>query len=187
MRVEEFQLGIQKSGTTRSLISIHPSRGLHRPHWIHLWHCQLTHNMSVARALLRAAPLARRAAFAAPRVVPATAAVRPRLGLSHAAFVRHGSTLPPRNPQFTKVTEAHVKHLRSLLGSENSLLSTLDGSASTEELVTYNDDWMNKYHGHSQVVVKPKSTAEVAAVMKYCNDENIAVTPQGGNTGLVGE
>lgn len=85
------------------------------------------------------------------------------------------------------MTEAHVKHLRSLLGSENSLLSTLDGSASTEELVTYNDDWMNKYHGHSQVVVKPKSTAEVAAVMKYCNDENIAVTPQGGNTGLVGE
>lgn len=65
-------------------------------------------------------------------------------------------------------------------------MSTLDGSASVDELVAYNDDWMNKYHGKSQVVVKPKSTEEVAAVMKYCNEQNIAVVPQGGNTGLVG-
>jgi FAD/FMN-containing dehydrogenase len=65
-------------------------------------------------------------------------------------------------------------------------MSTLDGSASVDELVAYNDDWMNKYHGKSQVIVKPKSTEEVAAVMKYCNEQNIAVVPQGGNTGLVG-
>lgn len=45
---------------------------------------------------------------------------------------------------------------------------------------------MNKYHGKSQIVVKPKSTQEVAAVLKYCNAQSLAVVPQGGNTGLVG-
>lgn len=35
-------------------------------------------------------------------------------------------------------------------------------------------------------MLKPKSTAEVSAVLKYCNDRKLAVCPQGGNTGLVG-
>jgi len=52
--------------------------------------------------------------------------------------------------------------------------------------VAYNHDWMNKYRGRSACVVKPKSTAEVAAVVKYCAQQRIAVVPQGGNTGLVG-
>jgi FAD/FMN-containing dehydrogenase len=84
------------------------------------------------------------------------------------------------------VTEDHVKALRALLGSPSSLMSTLDKTATVDELVAFNDDWMNKYHGKSQVVVKPKTTEEVAAVMKYCHANNIAVVPQGGNTGLVG-
>lgn len=35
-------------------------------------------------------------------------------------------------------------------------------------------------------MLQPKSTEEVSALLKYCNDRNIAVCPQGGNTGLVG-
>lgn len=143
--------------------------------------------MSAARMLLRTVPqhLARRAVLTAPTATVPRAALR-ATRLPTAASVRFGSSLPPRNPSFTQVTDEHVKHLRSLLSSNTSLLSTLDGSASVDELVAYNDDWMNKYHGKSQVVVKPKSTEEVAAVMKYCNEQNIAVVPQGGNTGLVG-
>lgn len=55
-----------------------------------------------------------------------------------------------------------------------------------EELEGYNTDWMGKYRGHSKVVVKPKSTEEVSAIVKYCYEKNIAIVPQGGNTGLVG-
>jgi FAD/FMN-containing dehydrogenase len=47
-------------------------------------------------------------------------------------------------------------------------------------------DWTKKYKGHSKLVVRPKSTEEVSAVLKYCNDRKLAVVPQGGNTGLVG-
>ncbi len=42
------------------------------------------------------------------------------------------------------------------------------------------------FHGKAICVVRPGSTAEVAAVMKFCFDNNVRVVPQGGNTGLVG-
>ncbi|OWZ53847.1 hypothetical protein LQV05_006572 [Cryptococcus neoformans] len=99
--------------------------------------------------------------------------------------VRLGSTLPPR-ADFTKPTEEHIKELRALLSSNASLISTIDGSASPDELQAFNDDWMNKYHGKGPIVVKPKTTEEVSKVMKYCYDKGLAVVPQGGNTGLVG-
>jgi len=35
-------------------------------------------------------------------------------------------------------------------------------------------------------MLKPKSNEEVAAVLKYCNEQKLAIVPQGGNTGLVG-
>ncbi|XP_026464711.1 D-2-hydroxyglutarate dehydrogenase, mitochondrial-like [Ctenocephalides felis] len=40
--------------------------------------------------------------------------------------------------------------------------------------------------GRSSVVLQPKSTQEVSALLKYCNEQRLAVCPQGGNTGLVG-
>lgn len=32
----------------------------------------------------------------------------------------------------------------------------------------------------------PKTTTEVSEILNYCNERNLAVVPQGGNTGLVG-
>lgn len=40
--------------------------------------------------------------------------------------------------------------------------------------------------GQGQVLLKPKTTEEVSKIVKYCQDHNIAICPQGGNTGLVG-
>lgn len=34
--------------------------------------------------------------------------------------------------------------------------------------------------------MRPKTTEEVSAILKYCNERKLAVVPQGGNTGLVG-
>jgi len=45
---------------------------------------------------------------------------------------------------------------------------------------------MNKYRGQGRVVLRPKTVEQVSKIMKYCNQENIPVVPQGGNTGLVG-
>lgn len=99
---------------------------------------------------------------------------------------RWGGSLPDRSSKFTKLTKEHIEAIRALLSSPSSLMSTLDGSASTGDLAGFNNDWMGKYFGKSPVVVKPKTTEEVGKVMKYCYDNDIAIVPQGGNTGLVG-
>ena len=45
---------------------------------------------------------------------------------------------------------------------------------------------MGKYHGQSQIALKPKTTDQVSAVLAHCHHRRLAVVPQGGNTGLVG-
>ena len=42
------------------------------------------------------------------------------------------------------------------------------------------------YHGKALALVRPASTNEVAAILRYCHRERLAVVAQGGNTGLVG-
>jgi FAD/FMN-containing dehydrogenase len=42
------------------------------------------------------------------------------------------------------------------------------------------------YRGHTPMVLRPGSVAEVAAILKLANETHTAVVPQGGNTGLVG-
>lgn len=44
----------------------------------------------------------------------------------------------------------------------------------------------NLYRGSATAVVRPKDAAEVAFVLSLCNEANVRVVPQGGNTGLVG-
>lgn len=45
---------------------------------------------------------------------------------------------------------------------------------------------MRKYKGQTKLVIRPKSTKEMAEVLKHCNENMLAVVPQGGNSGLVG-
>ena len=47
-------------------------------------------------------------------------------------------------------------------------------------------DWRGRYRGRAVAVVKPGSTAEVAAVVRYCAERRLAIVPQGGNTSLCG-
>lgn len=56
----------------------------------------------------------------------------------------------------------------------------------TDDLEPFNSDWMRKYKGHTKLVLRPGSTEDVSKVLKYCNDNMLAVVPQGGNSGLVG-
>jgi FAD/FMN-containing dehydrogenase len=47
-------------------------------------------------------------------------------------------------------------------------------------------DWTGRFRGATPAVVRPGSVDEVAAVLAACNEAQVAVVPQGGNTGLVG-
>ncbi|KAI1431930.1 hypothetical protein GGR50DRAFT_697521 [Xylaria sp. CBS 124048] len=91
-----------------------------------------------------------------------------------------------RDPRFAKITKDHVAYFRGLLGKDSAIIDGVTAEVSTDDMEPYNGDWMRKYRGHCQLVLKPASTDEVSKILKYCNDNMLAVVPQGGNTGLVG-
>src|SRR3546814_17989285 len=47
-------------------------------------------------------------------------------------------------------------------------------------------DWRGKYHGRAAAMLSPATTGEVAAVVRLCAQEDAALVPQGGNSGMVG-
>jgi glycolate oxidase len=63
-----------------------------------------------------------------------------------------------------------------------------------ENFVLYNEEVLNHYahdetenlHFLPDVVIKPRTTQEISAVMKICNAKKIPVTPRGAGTGLSG-
>jgi FAD/FMN-containing dehydrogenase len=71
-----------------------------------------------------------------------------------------------------------LDELRAALGASHVLS---DGDLSAYEL-----DWRRRYRGKALAVLRPGSTAEVAATMRICARHGASVVPQGGNTGLVG-
>jgi FAD/FMN-containing dehydrogenase len=74
-----------------------------------------------------------------------------------------------------------IDALREALGAAQ-VLTRSDGS----DLSAWEVDWRKRWRGQALAVVRPGSTAEVAAVLRLANAHRIAVVPQGGNTGLVG-
>lgn len=51
---------------------------------------------------------------------------------------------------------------------------------------SFTTDWTGRFGGPAAAVVRPGSTAEVAAVVKVCAAAGVRIVVQGGNTGLVG-
>lgn len=47
-------------------------------------------------------------------------------------------------------------------------------------------DWRGRYRGAARALVRPGSTAEVAAVVSICRELRVPIVPQGGNTSLCG-
>ena len=54
------------------------------------------------------------------------------------------------------------------------------------DLSAYELDWRKRYRGRALAVVRPASTAEVAAIVQACAGHGAGLVAQGGNTGLVG-
>jgi FAD/FMN-containing dehydrogenase len=69
--------------------------------------------------------------------------------------------------------------LKSIVGDANVLTTDSDVAA-------YVTDWRERYRGRTRAVVRPGSTAEVAAIVRCCAGHRVPIVPQGGNTGLCG-
>src|SRR5829696_8585275 len=55
-----------------------------------------------------------------------------------------------------------------------------------EKQVPYLVEMRDMFRGHTPVVLRPGSVAEVSEILKLANETGTPIVPQGGNTGLVG-
>ncbi|MBU3539205.1 FAD-binding oxidoreductase [Polynucleobacter sp. UK-Gri1-W3] len=72
-----------------------------------------------------------------------------------------------------------IDQLSSVLGQKYIL--TTD-----EDKAPYLTDWRKRYTGKALAVLLPGNISEVSSIVKLCAENQVAIVPQGGNTGFCG-
>lgn len=54
------------------------------------------------------------------------------------------------------------------------------------EIAPHLTEWRGRWRGTTPLLLKPSATPQVGEILSVCNNSNIPIVPQGGNTGLVG-
>ncbi len=81
----------------------------------------------------------------------------------------------------------HVKTLsENLIARFAEIVGGTNALTRAEDQAAYLREWRDRYTGATPVVLRPGSTDEVSRILALAHAENIAIVPQGGNTGLVG-
>ncbi|MFQ5563326.1 MAG: FAD-binding oxidoreductase [Parvularculaceae bacterium] len=81
---------------------------------------------------------------------------------------------PPRKPPAPAVLDA----IRDVVGPK--------GVIEGDDREPFLSEWRKRWPGEAALIVAPASVEDIAAIVRICAANNIAITPQGGNTGLVG-
>ncbi|BAU54531.1 FAD-binding oxidoreductase [Mucilaginibacter gotjawali] len=80
---------------------------------------------------------------------------------------------------YNKITSGILSSIKLIVGDDAVITSHTD-------LEKYSHDETEDLHYYPEVVVKPKTPQEIAALMRLCNENLIPVTPRGAGTGLSG-
>ena len=81
--------------------------------------------------------------------------------------------------QYNRVTEKQIKQFIELVGEEHVIISD-------DAKVEYSRDYTEDLHYTPEVVLKPRTAAQVAQILKMCHESRMPVTPRGAGTGLSG-
>lgn len=79
----------------------------------------------------------------------------------------------------TRLSGSALSRLQEVVGRDGVL-------SNTAELDAYVIDWRRNFSGPTDAVLLPRSTEQVAQIMRLCTDMNLPMIPQGGNTGQSG-
>ncbi|XP_034811481.1 D-2-hydroxyglutarate dehydrogenase, mitochondrial isoform X4 [Pan paniscus] len=107
-------------------------------------------------------------------------------------LARRGCCSAPGIPEVPLTRERYpVRRLPFSTVSEQDLAAferIVPGGVITdpEALQAPNVDWLRTLRGCSKVLLRPRTSEEVSHILRHCHERNLAVNPQGGNTGMVG-
>jgi D-lactate dehydrogenase (cytochrome) len=82
-------------------------------------------------------------------------------------------------PPPAKLSPELIARFGAIVGEKYAVTDAAD-------VAPYVTEDRNLFHGYSPLVLRPGSTAEVAAICRLATETRTALVPQGGNTGLVG-
>ena len=82
-------------------------------------------------------------------------------------------------PAISPLSPDLIAGFRQIVGDKYAVTDPAD-------IAPYVTEERDLFHGHSPLVLRPGSTAEVSAICRLASERRIALVPQGGNTGLVG-
>jgi len=83
------------------------------------------------------------------------------------------------------LTDNGARQLKTTLADLVGTAHVLTHDDPDTDLSAWEQDWRKRQHGRALAIVRPGSTAEVAAVVRACAAAGASIVPQGGNTGLV--
>ena len=79
-----------------------------------------------------------------------------------------------------------MKNANNFIGRCQECIGTEYVYIAESDKAPFLTDWSKRFTGTALAVLKPKNTNEVAALVTLCQSANMAIVPQGGNTGLCG-
>ncbi|KAI8985124.1 hypothetical protein BDB01DRAFT_788990 [Pilobolus umbonatus] len=88
-----------------------------------------------------------------------------------------------RNHNYGNVSTRDVDFFRTVVGENNVIYDITNDS---NDMLPYNTDWFKLYRGYSSLCLFPTTTKQISEILKHCNQNELAVVPQGGNTGVSG-
>lgn len=80
----------------------------------------------------------------------------------------------------------NVTSMQDIVDVLKQICGTLHVFTAAEELYLYGKDETLNLHFPFEILVKPGSAQQIAAVVKVCNRYNIPITPRGGGSGVTG-
>jgi D-lactate dehydrogenase (cytochrome) len=89
------------------------------------------------------------------------------------------SPLPRRDSEKPAIPSDLLARFAAIVGTKNTVTDPAEQEG-------YLVEGRGLYRGHTPMVLRPGSTAEVAAILKLAYETATPIVPQGGNTGLVG-
>lgn len=108
-----------------------------------------------------------------------------------------------RNEKFGYLNREDLYNFITILDYSNNPTSIL---SSENDIKSYRTDWLKRFISKDvvdtknnddaqaddkdklakKIVLRPKSILQISQILNYCDSRNLAIVPQGGNTGLVG-
>ena len=76
--------------------------------------------------------------------------------------------------------------MNTLLSNLREILDDRGVITNPVEAEPYLEERRGRFHGESQIIIRPRDAAEVQAVVRACAAHKTPLVPQGGNTGLCG-